>query len=85
MKKLLLVLFSVLILVCSAVNVFASESEPVSAVEEGTVEDLDIEFNPSNFVDNLGKMAIGMIGIFIVIGIVILLTYMLNKVTGKKN
>lgn len=87
MKKILLVLFSILILVCSAVNVFADESavsETVS-VEEGVVEDLDIEFNPSNFIDNLDKMIIGMIGIFIVIGVVIVLTYILNKATGKKN
>lgn len=41
-------------------------------------------FNPMNFVNNLPYMAKGMIGVFAVIGIIILVTVILNKVTGKK-
>ena len=35
-------------------------------------------FNPSNFVDNLGYMGAGMLGIFVVIGLIIVTTYVLN-------
>ena len=44
-----------------------------------------MEFNPANFVDNLSYMGIGMLGIFIVIGVIILLTVALNSLTTKKN
>ena len=44
-----------------------------------------IEFNPHAFIDNLPYMAKGMLGIFIVIGIIIAITSLLNVVTsGKK-
>lgn len=39
-----------------------------------------------NFVDNLEYMGIGMLGIFIVIGLIIAVTMILNAVTsGKKD
>ncbi len=60
------------------------KSTATSEKEEGDVEDLDIDFQPSRFVDNLGKMGIGMIGIFIVMGVVIIVTSILNKVTATK-
>ncbi len=41
-------------------------------------------FEPMNFVNNLGYMGIGMLGIFIVIAVIILLTMLLNAVTTKK-
>ena len=44
-----------------------------------------MKFDPMNFVDNLGYMGIGMLGIFIVIGVIVLLTSLLNTVTTKKN
>ena len=45
-----------------------------------------IEFNPGNFVTNLGYMGTGMIGIFIVIAIIMTITTVLNKAfSGKKN
>ncbi len=44
-----------------------------------------MEFNPMKFIDNLKYMGLGMLGIFIVIGIIILATVVLNKVTSKKN
>lgn len=43
-----------------------------------------MEFNPMNFVSNLSYMLKGMIGIFVVIGIIILITVLLNKFTGGK-
>ena len=48
----------------------------------------DINFNPMAFVDNLKYMGQGMLGIFVVIGIIIVFTMILAKVSskiGKKN
>lgn len=42
-------------------------------------------FNPGAFVENLGFMATGMISIFAVIGIIILVTVLLNAIFSKKN
>ncbi len=41
-------------------------------------------FEPMNFVENLRYMGLGMLGIFIVIGVITLLTIFLNKVTEQK-
>ncbi len=43
-----------------------------------------MEFNPSAFVENLRYMGLGMLGIFIVIGVIILSVVVLNKVTAPK-
>lgn len=44
-----------------------------------------IEFNPGNFVANLGYMGTGMLGIFIVISLIMAVTTALNKAfSGKK-
>ena len=40
--------------------------------------------NIMNFVDNLYYMAVGMAGIFLVIGVIILITMALNKLTKGK-
>lgn len=48
---------------------------------------VDLQFNGfgnEGFSRNLKYMGLGMLGIFVVVGIVILLTYVLNSVTGKK-
>ncbi len=42
-------------------------------------------FDPYQFVANLKYMGLGMLGIFIVICVVILITYFLNKVTSPKS
>ena len=42
-------------------------------------------FKPANFLSNLSYLAAGMIGIFIVMGIIILSTFLLNKVLSKKS
>ena len=44
-----------------------------------------MNFNPVNFVNNLHYMAVGMVGIFAVIGVIILITVMLNKIFTPKN
>ena len=41
-------------------------------------------FEPMNFVNNLGYMGTGMLGIFIVIGIIIGVTVVMNKLTSRK-
>lgn len=48
-------------------------------------ENSDFMFEPMNFVNNLSYMGLGMLGIFIVIGLIWFTTFMLNKVfSGKK-
>lgn len=42
------------------------------------------EFHPIGFVENLRFMGIGMLGIFIIIGIIILATVIINKVFSHK-
>jgi len=42
-------------------------------------------FEPMNFVNYLKYMGLGMLGIFIVIGIIMLLTVLLNAATKPKN
>lgn len=43
-----------------------------------------MNINPMNFVYNLKYMGTGMLGILIVIGVIILLTMLLNKITASK-
>ena len=42
-------------------------------------------FNPMNFVTNLSYLAVGMVSIFAVIGVIILITVILNKIFTKKD
>lgn len=42
-------------------------------------------FEPMHFVDNLRYMGLGMLGIFIVIGAIMLLTMLLNALTSKQD
>ncbi len=44
-----------------------------------------MKFNPMAFVDNLYYMLVGMAGILIVIGVIILITLVLNKLTTPKS
>ncbi len=41
--------------------------------------------DPMNFVENLKYMGTGMLGIFIVMGAIILSTFVLNKILNKKD
>ena len=59
--------------------IFAAMTNTVAAALE------NIKFDPMQFVYNLKYLAIGLIGIFIVIGLIILVTVILNKIPeGKK-
>jgi len=71
--KILSVLFACAILfsLCS-LSVFAAEAAEHSG------------FEPMNFVYNLKYMGVGMLCIIIVIGVLIGVTMVLNKVTAKK-
>ena len=42
-------------------------------------------FTPMNFITNLSYLIAGMVGIFIVIGVIILATVILNSLTKKSN
>ena len=41
-------------------------------------------FEPKNFITNLEYLAKGMIGILVVMGVIILVTALLNKISSKK-
>ncbi len=43
-----------------------------------------MNFEPINFIKNLAYMGKGMLGILVVIGVIVLLTMLLNKITSKK-
>ena len=55
-------------------------AETVAAATEGA----KLGFNPMNFVSNLKYMGIGMLTIFIIIGVIILATTLINKVFSAK-
>ena len=42
-------------------------------------------FEPMNFVRNLSYMGLGMLGIFIVMAVIIIVTVALDKLTSKKD
>ena len=44
----------------------------------------NFEFHPMSFVENLKYMAAGMIGIFLVIGVIVLTIVLLGKLTAPK-
>ena len=87
MKKLLLVLFAVM-LVLSATICPAFATADVSgdddAVSETDDMGVEINFQADGFARNLKYMGLGMLGIFVVVGIVILITFGLNSITTKK-
>lgn len=98
MKKTILAVLVCVVLTSLFVFAASAEdaSEPVKETEStavvskaenegGAVEDLEISFDPAGFLTHIGKMGFGMVGIFIVIGVIVVITYVLNKVsTGKK-
>ena len=68
----------------------------VTIMEDGTVdvkseqvpeteESIKIDFKPEEFVNNLGYMGKGMLGIFIVIGAIIGSVYLLGLIVKKQN
>lgn len=45
---------------------------------------VNLKFNPMAFVENLRHMGVGMLVIFVIIGIIILATALINKIFSKK-
>lgn len=44
----------------------------------------NLEFNPMAFVDNLKYMGIGMLVIFVIIGVIVLATKLVNSLSSDK-
>lgn len=42
-------------------------------------------FEPMNFINNARYLAVGMLSIFVVIGVIIAVTAVLNKIFSKKD
>ena len=95
MKKLMAILLMITLLTCLFTCFVSASPAPTddtageSAV--GGVQDPDnaevkqeFKFEPANFISNLYYMGVGMVGIFLVIGIIILSVVALNKVTVAK-
>ncbi|MBR2622321.1 MAG: hypothetical protein IKC97_08110 [Clostridia bacterium] len=90
MKKLIAILLMLSLLMC-LFTCFAAAEAPVADTEsESEVggadapENHEFKFEPSQFVDNLYYMGVGMVGIFLVIGIIILATVALNRIFSGK-
>ena len=62
-----------------------AESESIVVEESTAAEEIQYEFKvtPENFVDSLPIMGTGMLGIFIVMGVIIACVASLNKVTSS--
>ena len=58
----------------------ASESESEAAAEE--MKPIEVKFTTENFLEALNYLWQGMLCIFIVIGVLVLVTYALNKITN---
>ena len=43
-----------------------------------------MDFSPVNFINNLSYMGLGMAAIFVIIGVIIAVTVILNKVFAEK-
>ncbi len=68
-------------------SAFAQQENGGEAVnEENSADDgkFKMEFHPEGFVEQLGVMGIGMLGIFIIIGLIALATIVINKVFSAK-
>ena len=56
----------------------------MTVTAETVTEAANVGFKAENFVKNLEYMGSGMLGIFVVIGIIVGITYVLNAITRKK-
>ena len=54
------------------------------ATEPAATEGTKLVFEPMNFVENLQYMGIGMLVIFAVIGVIALVTVLINKIFSEK-
>ena len=87
MKIFALILSVLVIFSVFAVSVFATEdlNTNTSVSDNGTTEEvsgIEISINFPRFVNSLQYMWKGMLCIFIVIGVIILITYALNRVVN---
>ena len=57
---------------------------PVFMNEVAAEGAMELAFEPANFVENLQHMGIGMLVIFVLIGVIILATLLINKIFSKK-
>ncbi len=62
----------------------APETEAIADAAETVADYVTIEPNAMNFVTNLQYMGVGMLAIFVVMGIIITATAVLNKVASRK-
>ncbi len=99
MKKIAVILILLAVALC-AIPCYADEavgsddalliSPAPEAADEQLTDTADsesntaIEFHPESFISSLSYMGTGMIGIFIVIGLIILATVLLNKAFSDK-
>lgn len=83
----ILSLLLALIFAFSAFTVFAFASESTEASEtEEIVEEMkpiEVKFTTENFLEALNYLWQGMLCIFIVIGVLVLVTYALNKISNS--
>ncbi|MBR2650740.1 MAG: hypothetical protein IKD45_03690 [Clostridia bacterium] len=81
-----LILSLTFIFAAFALSVFADEPIADTTVAEGATEEaakgIEISINFPRFVNSLQYMWKGMLCIFIVIGVIILITYALNRVVN---
>ena len=56
----------------------------VGDVAENAVENMEFMFEPINFIKYLPKLGIGLVIIFVIIGILIGITMLLNRVFSDK-
>lgn len=77
---------SVLVYEAGKTEMSVDTANLIGTVIDSSVDDLGVSlnFNPAGFTRNIKYMGLGMLGIFVVVGVVILLTFVLNKVTGRK-
>lgn len=98
MKKLIAILLMITLLTCLFTCLVSASPAPsddasdtVGESEVGGADAPDntegkqeFKFEPANFVSNLYYMGVGMIGIFLVIGIIVLCTVGLNRMFSGK-
>ena len=64
----------------ASVGIIGGADGPTSVV----VSNGDFMFEPMNFVNNLSYMGFGMLGIFVVIGLIWFATFSINKLFSNK-
>lgn len=83
----ILSLLLALIFAFSAFTVFAFASESTEASETEEIVDemkpIEVKFTTENFLEALNYLWQGMLCIFIVIGVLVLVTYALNKISNS--